>query len=347
MKQEKILIAVLRFHGDVLLTKPMIDSIKIEFPDSLIDLLVYKGTASLLELDPDINTIIEIEPSESLTFFSKLQNEIHLLRSLLKTKYTYGFFLTTQWRLALLGIILCRTKTAAVADKRREGFLWQKSFSKIFPEAGNQHIVERNMNALEALNINSRQKSPNLRLRIPKSTEEKIDLLLLDNNISGMYSVIHPISRRESKLWSKERFNKLIRLLEEKGFDVILTSGPDTDEINYIDEILKFSSTKALNLGGKTSLIELAALINKSDLFVGLDSVASHIAASVNTNCVTLFGPSNHENWRPWFGNSEIITRQEPEDYCHIHHPLGGKFTKCLCYITPERVIQSIEKLID
>ena len=346
MKQEKILIAVLRFHGDVLLTKPMIDCIKLKFPNSLIDLLVYKGTASLLESDPDINTIIEIEPSESLTFFSKLQNEIYLLRSLLRIKYTYGFFLTTQWRLALVGIILFRTKTAAVADKSREGFLWKKSFSEIFPEAGNQHIVARNMNALKALNINS-PKSPNLRLRIPKSTEEKIDLLLLDNNISERYSVIHPISRRKSKLWSKQRFNELIRLIENKGFDVILTSGPEREEINYIDDILKFSSTKALNLGGKTSLIELAALINKSDLFVGLDSVASHIAASVGTNCVTLFGPSNHTNWSPWFGNSEIITRQEPEGYCHIHNPLGGKFTKCLCYITPERVIQSIEKLLD
>ena len=39
----KYLIVILRFHGDVLLTKPMLDNIKLNDPDSEIDLLVYKG----------------------------------------------------------------------------------------------------------------------------------------------------------------------------------------------------------------------------------------------------------------------------------------------------------------
>ena len=45
----KYLIVILRFHGDVLLTKPMIDNIKLNDPDGEIDLLVYKGTGSILE----------------------------------------------------------------------------------------------------------------------------------------------------------------------------------------------------------------------------------------------------------------------------------------------------------
>ena len=43
----KYLIVILRFHGDVLLTKPMIDNIKLNDPDGEIDLLVYKGTGSI------------------------------------------------------------------------------------------------------------------------------------------------------------------------------------------------------------------------------------------------------------------------------------------------------------
>ena len=45
----KYLIVILRFHGDVLLTKPMIDNIKLNDPDGEIDLLLYKGTGSILE----------------------------------------------------------------------------------------------------------------------------------------------------------------------------------------------------------------------------------------------------------------------------------------------------------
>ena len=48
-KIQRFLVAVLRFHGDVLLTTPMISEIKENYPDSIIDLLVYKGMGSMLE----------------------------------------------------------------------------------------------------------------------------------------------------------------------------------------------------------------------------------------------------------------------------------------------------------
>ena len=59
----KYLIVILRFHGDVLLTKPMIDNIKLNDPDGQIDLLLYKGTGSILEQEKSINEInIKIIP---------------------------------------------------------------------------------------------------------------------------------------------------------------------------------------------------------------------------------------------------------------------------------------------
>ena len=66
---------------------------------------------------------------------------------------------------------------------------------------------------------------------------------------------------------------------------------------------------KVLNLAGKTSLLGLAALIKGAKFFIGLDSVASHIAASVNKESITLFGPSNPINWKPWSDKAKIIVR--------------------------------------
>ena len=60
LENKKFLIVILRFHGDVLLTKPLIDNIKINYPNALIDLLVFKGTASLLEDDEFILSLIHI-----------------------------------------------------------------------------------------------------------------------------------------------------------------------------------------------------------------------------------------------------------------------------------------------
>ena len=63
-------------------------------------------------------------------------------------------------------------KTAAVSDKKRESFLWVNSFTKIFPEAGNNHIVTRNLNALNVFDIKISE-NPSLDLPISRKTEIK------------------------------------------------------------------------------------------------------------------------------------------------------------------------------
>ena len=82
----KYLIVILRFHGDVLLTKPMIDNIKLNEPDSEIDLLVYKGTGSILEQEKNIAEIIEIDNASKKNFFSRINKEIKLNKTILYCK---------------------------------------------------------------------------------------------------------------------------------------------------------------------------------------------------------------------------------------------------------------------
>ena len=77
-----------------------------------------------------------------------------------------------------------------------------------------------------------------------------------------------------------------------------------------------------------------------------MDSVASHIAAAVDTPSVTLFGPTNPVNWKPWSDKSRVICREGGEKYCELHGAKEGKFKECLCYITPQRVVKEVERFI-
>ena len=118
----------------------------------------------------------------------------------------------------------------------------------------------------------------------------------------------------DQKLWDKDKFGRLINFLLEKNFSVVITSGPDSYETDYVDAILNKAGIidgKVLNLAGKTSLLGLAALIRSSNFFIGLDSVASHIAAAVNKESITLFGPSNPVNWKPWSDKARIISQED------------------------------------
>ena len=311
---KKFLIVILRFHGDVLLTKPMIDNIKLNVPDSEIDLLVYKGTGSILEHERNVSEIIEIDAASKKNIFKRIKKEINLWKKLYSKNYDYAFFLTTQWRVVPMSWALGKAMKAAVDDKKRRKNLWIKSFSTIFPEALENHIVQRNLVALESLGL--KVFTENLALDPSyldleyKTLKETYPFLKEENS----YCVIHPTSRREKKLWDKEKFGQLINLLLKKGASVVVTSGPDSYEIDYVDEILKKTGIvdkKVLNLAGKTSLLGLAALIKGSQFFIGLDSVASHIAASVDKESITLFGPSNPVNWKPWSDKARIIAQED------------------------------------
>ena len=178
-----------------------------------------------------------------------------------------------------------------------------------------------------------------------QKTEIKAADILKSKDLSTKFCVIHPISRREVKIWKKENFIELIDLLESKRLKVVLSSGPDTSEVNYVNFLEDNANLIPINIGGQTSLMELAAIIKKADFFIGLDSVASHIAAAVDTPSITLFGPTNATNWRPWSKKSKIICREGDEKFCEDNGHREGKFKKCLCYITAQRVIEELDNL--
>ena len=93
-------------------------------------------------------------------------------------KYDYGLFLTTQWRMALMGRSLRKAKTTAVDDTKRKKPFWVKSFSSIFPEAGDNHIIERNLSALKALGLETREEKTKLSLIIPEKVKEDLIRLI-------------------------------------------------------------------------------------------------------------------------------------------------------------------------
>ena len=342
--RKRFLICVLRFHGDTLLTVPIINCIKRVYPESAIDLLVYRGSGAILENDSRIENIFEAHQSSEISLVNRLFKEFNLIRRLRKNNYDFGLFLTTQWRVALLSRCIKVNKTAAVDDKKRRKPFWINSFSKIFPEAANRHIIERNLGALETLGIKTANGDSELTIDIPEESKDWVNAFIKDQSIKDNYCVFHPVSRRNVKQWKQESFAFLADHYSNLGTKVVMTSGPNNKEKEYLQSINKLSNSEITDLGGKTTLYDLAALIEGAKFFVGLDSVASHIAAAVNTPGVTLFGPARPENWRPWSEKIDVISRKGDEQLCPVHGHLEGKSRNCLCYITPEMVIQSLDK---
>ena len=343
-ESKRILIALLRFHGDIVLITPLIAAIKRLYPKSKIDLLVYKGTHRILDDDTRIDEVFEANLSSKTGFFKKIFDEVKLYLRLRSNRYHYGVFLTTQWRMAFISRFISPVNSTGVSDPKRRGSFWTGSFNYIFPEVGEKHILERNLSSLSSFGLEIIESDFDLSLFISDSSRQHAKKLLNRSSIPSNYCIFHPVSRREPKLWRKERFSEVADFYSKKGINVILTSGPEQEEIDYLSEIENRCEHHVTNLGGETSLTVLAALIEGAEFFIGLDSVSSHLSAAVGTPSVTLFGPSSSVNWKPWSKKSVVITRTGSEEYCEFHGHLGGKFKKCLCYISSKQVIDATER---
>ena len=108
-------------------------------------------------------------------------------------------------------------------------------------------------------------------------------------------------------------------------------------------EIVRQSDAPLLNLAGRTSLPELAAVLRRARLAVTTDTGAMHLAAALGTPVVALFGPT-----APWrtgpFGSGHQVVRLGLE--CSPCFKRRCPAPRCLTELSPEMVQAACEKIL-
>lgn len=80
-------------------------------------------------------------------------------------------------------------------------------------------------------------------------------------------------------------------LIERYGVKIIFVGGPGDEDV--VKEVMSEMNTPSINLVGKTTFTQLAAVFKHCHLFIGGDSGPLHIAAAVGTPTIGIFGPSD------------------------------------------------------
>ncbi|OZB34505.1 MAG: hypothetical protein B7X47_00375 [Ferrovum sp. 34-44-207] len=274
-----LIICTLRL-GDVLLSTPIANSIRVKDPEAQIDYLVLKGSEGILEGNPDINQVIALPHRTS--FIHRIKEYFSLWR-----KYDVALSPVSSDRARLYGFI---------AGKKFYGFYNEHTsqLSKFFLTDGflfdniNTHTVIHNQKLLSFIDIKPSNKV------IPPFKELNLSNIVLTQE----YIVIHPYPKFNYKMWDKNKWVELVRYIQERNIAVVLTGGSEKDEIEYCKDIEK--ATQCKNLAGKLSLGEVAHLIKGAKYFVGPDTGITHIAAATGVRTIALFGPTNPVKWGPW-----------------------------------------------
>lgn len=297
---KRILLCKLKFYGDVLLITPVIESLRARYPEAKIDLLLYKDTKAILTADPYVNQFYLVEKKGSL--LKTIKNYCSLHSQLRKNNYDLVINLTEQWPIALL---IASLGQHSIAFKRNK-WCWNKLFTQVTQMEG-LHIVDKNLSILKGLGFNDYQLKKNMRLNYAASDYQSL-LTQVPSLASQHYVVIQPTSRQAFKCWDDDKFAKIINHLQEKGLSVYLTCGPAIEEqqqVQYIASLCEISPN--LTFAGKTTFLQLAALIDHAILYIGVDSAPMHMAAALDKPQVCLFGATNPLQWRPWSDKARVI----------------------------------------
>ncbi len=121
---------------------------------------------------------------------------------------------------------------------------------------------------------------------------------------------IFPGASIQERIWPLQRWGALARALSDHGFTTMLLGGKR--EIDICRAIVSESGNTTLNLAGKLSLIDTAALFEKSSLLISTDSGVLHLGVICDLPTVSLFGPGIAAKWGPK-GENHIVINKELE----------------------------------
>jgi lipopolysaccharide heptosyltransferase III len=286
----RILVVVTLRIGDVLLSTPVIRSLRQAWPQSAIDVLVFKTTEGALLRNPDINKIITVPHRPG--FWSHIRLILSLLRR-------YDLALTT-----LLGDR--PTLYVWIAGKKRIGMQdgskkehWKQGLLDNWANFDhvNTHTLLTNLGLIDLLEI---ERNHEMVVAWNPSDERSVEAALPFDMRAEPFAVLHTSPKYPYKMWRQESWVEVAKWFMERGIRCVMTGGNAEKELAYIQQIYQTMPSSTVNISGKLSLPESAYLISRAKYYVGPDTAVTHMAAALGTPTIALFGPSNPVKWGPW-----------------------------------------------
>ncbi len=315
MTYKKALIIKFRHHGDVLLTSPVVNKLKQQYPGIEVSVLVYSETLDMIKYHPQVSSVFAVDrqwKKQGVRY--QLRKEMELYREVIDQGFDLVINLCDSWRAAILTRFIKPKFSVSENHVKRDNFIWKACFSAITPESsgGKMHTIRRNLLPLTALDIDI-DSDVILDMGIDPEAAKDVDQLLVGRFLeNSKLAVVHPGARWEFKCWQNAKWVEVIRYLFDQGYQVVVTGAPNDMERNDVAEICaSLDSSKLINLCGQLTLQKLAATIAKADIFIGVDSAPMHMASALNIPTVVIFGPTLVEEWGPLADRSSLV--QDPD----------------------------------
>lgn len=332
-KPNKILIVRTDRLGDVVLSTPVINNLRLFYPKAHIAFMCRPYTRGALEGNPKLDEVIVYDKyGKQKSLWASIKFSFYLR----KKKFDIVFILhptnRVHWITFLAGI------------PKRIG--WNKKLSVLLTkrvkhrkQEGKKHELEYTLDLIREVDIPI--KSKDTYFPITSSAMVRVEQLLKSKGIEKgeKFIVIHPSASCVSKRWPEENFLEVIKGLRKRlSFKIVVITSES--EKGFGEKLV--SETGVIDLRGSLNISEVGCLLRQATLFISNDSGPVHIADSLNTPVISIFGRNDSGlsslRWGPRGKLSFCFHKDVGCIKCLAHNCI--KDFLCLHKITPSEVVE-------
>ena len=312
---KKILFVTLSNLGDIILTTPVLEKLRDSFPEAVIDVITGPPGESVFSSHPAVRNVMVRDRRQRMT------ERIAELTVLRREKYDLVADMKNSFLPGFAGVRFRSARVKDYAGHKREEHL-----SKL---AG---LVEAPFEGC--------------RFFIPISGDDKTYVADMIGGVEGqMAVVVNPGAKSHLKRWPAVCYAELAdRLISGHGCRVFIT-GAEEDSVT-VDVMVSAMKEEGTNLCGKTTIGELAELMQRSALVITNDSAPLHIASAVNAPVLAVFGPSNEKKYGPLSRSNRVISPDVDCRPCSKALCSPGPDEGCITAVTVDSVLRAAEELM-
>jgi lipopolysaccharide heptosyltransferase II len=350
----RILVIRTDLMGDVILSLPAVHALQRAYPAAHIDMLVLPANVGVIKADPAVSRIVTYDPNiwrRPNAFLSPASYRafLGLLGGLRAARYDLCLSLAGDW--ASVFAFLSRAR-------RRVGYGGEAyPFFMTDPVPGrryrlHQHEVEYIVGLAKAAGgiVEDDQRAPSL--AVSEQARAEVKALLEANGVAGgdlLIAAHAGATNGVAKRWPIPHWAELAdQLIAELGAKVVLTGAASDAEIT--GAVAARMRQAPLDFAGKTTIPQLAALLERCNLVISGDSGPLHMAGAVGTPVIAMHGPTDPELSGP-VGKDATVLRlgiwcspcydASFWAVCRFYNPV------CMKAITPARVLAAARDCLE
>lgn len=339
---QRVAIVKLSSIGDVVHALPVSAALKRTYPHLQLSWIVEERCADMVTGNPYLSEVITI-PGKAWrhgAWHPRTWREVRRILGMLRAP---RFQLTIDLQGLLKSAVVAWLTGAPV----RIGYHWQREgawlFNRVVPKSPTSvHAVQEYLDVARFLGAET--EPVEFPLYIPPEAEERVEQLLQQGSApSEGFLSINPSAGQPYKRWRTQRWAELItRIHRQYSLPVVLVGGKA--DIPLAEQIRAATEAPFVDLVGKTSLKELAAVLRRSLVHLCADTGSAHISVALGRPVIGLYGPTNHVRTSPYGQEHRLLTHKDECPICRTRP--RQEHSDCMDRISVSEVMQMLERTL-